>query len=153
MRLLLTLISAAALALGGCHSTKPTVRTPESTGAAKTAPQKPASDSAGAANIEALREKAAEGDAVAQTQLGVQYVKGEALEKDITAAIGWWQKAAESGYAEAQYKLGICYHFGFGVKKSRKLAKHWYEKAASQHHRSAVAALKTLCDDGDDDTK
>lgn len=132
MRLLLTLISAAALALGGCHSTKSTVRTPESTGAA---------------NIAALREKAAKGEAVAQTQLGVQYVKGEALEKDIDAAIGWWQKAAESGYAEAQYKLGICYHFGFGVKKSRKLAKHWYEKAANQHHRSAEAALKTLCDD------
>ena len=147
MRLLLTLISSAALALVGCHSTKPTVRTPESTDAAKATPQKPAIDSAGAANIAALREKAAQGDAVAQTQLGVLYVKGEALEKDIDAAIGWWQKAAESGYAEAQYKLGICYHFGFGVKKSRKLAKHWYEKAASQRHRSAEAALKTLCDD------
>ncbi len=76
--------------------------------------------------------------------LGVEYIKGEAVEKNLDKAIAWWTKAAEKGYAEAQYKLGICYHFGFGVKRSRKLAKRWYEQAARQRHKSATSALQIL---------
>lgn len=95
-------------------------------------------------NIEELRQKAEKGDSVAQTMLGVEYMKGEQVEKDLDKAIEWWKKAAEKGYAEAEYKLGVCYHFGFGIKKSHKLARYWYEKAANQQHKSAKVALKTL---------
>ena len=76
--------------------------------------------------------------------LGVEYMKGDLVEKDHDKAIEWWKKAAEKGYAEAEYKLGVCYHFGFGIKKSHKLARYWYEKAANQQHKSAKVALKTL---------
>lgn len=95
-------------------------------------------------NIEELRQKAEKGDSVAQTMLGVEYMKGDQVEKDLDKAIEWWKKAAEKGYAEAEYKLGVCYHFGFGIKKSHKLARYWYEKAANQQHKSAKVALKTL---------
>lgn len=95
-------------------------------------------------NIEDLRQKAEKGDSVAQTMLGVEYMKGDQVEKDLDKAIEWWKKAAEKGYAEAEYKLGVCYHFGFGIKKSHKLARYWYEKAANQQHKSAKVALKTL---------
>ena len=95
-------------------------------------------------NIEELRQKAEKGDSVAQTMLGVEYMKGDLVEKDLDKAIEWWKKAAEKGYAEAEYKLGVCYHFGFGIKKSHKLARYWYEKAANQQHKSAKVALKTL---------
>lgn len=95
-------------------------------------------------NIEDLRQKAEKGDSVAQTMLGVEYMKGDLVEKDLDKAIEWWKKAAEKGYAEAEYKLGVCYHFGFGIKKSHKLARYWYEKAANQQHKSAKVALKTL---------
>lgn len=95
-------------------------------------------------NIEELRKKAEKGDSVAQTMLGVEYMKGDQVEKDLDKAIEWWKKAAEKGYAEAEYKLGVCYHFGFGIKKSHKLARYWYEKAANQQHKSAKVALKTL---------
>lgn len=95
-------------------------------------------------NIEDLRQKAEKGDSVAQTMLGVEYMKGDQVEKDLNKAIEWWKKAAEKGYAEAEYKLGVCYHFGFGIKKSHKLARYWYEKAANQQHKSAKVALKTL---------
>ena len=71
-------------------------------------------------NIEDLRQKAEKGDSVAQTMLGVEYMKGDQVEKDLDKAIEWWKKAAEKGYAEAEYKLGVCYHFGFGIKKSHK---------------------------------
>lgn len=95
-------------------------------------------------NIEELRQKAEKGDSVAQTMLGVEYMKGDQVEKDLGKAIEWWKKAAEKGYAEAEYKLGVCYHFGFCIKKSHKLARYWYEKAANQQHKSAKVALKTL---------
>lgn len=95
-------------------------------------------------NIEELRQKAEKGDSVAQTMLGVEYMKGDQVEKDLDKAIEWWKKAAEKGYAEAEYKLGVCYHFGFGIKKSHKLARYWYEKAAYQQHKSAKVALKNL---------
>ena len=95
-------------------------------------------------NIDELTQKAEKGDSVAQTQLGVEYMKGDLVEKDLGKAIEWWQKAAAKGFAEAEYKLGVCYHFGFGIKKSRKQARYWYEKAASQQHKSAKVALKTL---------
>lgn len=95
-------------------------------------------------NIEELRQKAEKGDSVAQTMLGVEYMKGDQVEKDLDKAIEWWKKAAEKDYAEAEYKLGVCYHFGFGIKKSHKLARYWYEKAANQQHKSAKVALKTL---------
>ena len=98
-------------------------------------------------NIEELRQKAEKGDSVAQTMLGVEYMKGDQVEKDLDKAIEWWKKAAEKGYAEAEYKLGVCYHFGFGIKKSHKLARYWYEKAANQQHKSAKVALKTLNED------
>ncbi|MDY3137036.1 MAG: tetratricopeptide repeat protein, partial [Sodaliphilus sp.] len=68
-------------------------------------------------NIAELRQKAEKGDSVAQTMLGVEYMKGDQVEKDLDKAIEWWKKAAEKGYAEAEYKLGVCYHFGFGIKK------------------------------------
>ena len=95
-------------------------------------------------NIEELRQKAEKGDSVAQTMLGVEYMKGDQVEKDLDKAIEWWKKAAEKDYAEAEYKLGVCYHFGFGIKKSHKQARYWYEKAANQQHKSAKVALKTL---------
>ena len=52
-------------------------------------------------NIEDLRQKAEKGDSVAQTMLGVEYMKGDQVEKDLDKAIEWWKKAAEKGYAEA----------------------------------------------------
>lgn len=160
------------LVLGSCRSTQKTVAEiegvgveamptkPDSTTQRKTATkrkthrQKPQSTASATPqngepeapklNIEDLRQKAEKGDSVAQTMLGVEYMKGDQVEKDLDKAIEWWKKAAEKGYAEAEYKLGVCYHFGFGIKKSHKLARYWYEKAANQQHKSAKVALKTL---------
>lgn len=164
MRLLIFIISSLMLVLGSCRSTQKTVAEIEgvSVEAMPTKPdttthrQKPQSTTTPSAtprsgeheapklNIEELRLKAEKGDSVAQTMLGVEYMKGDQVEKDLDKAIEWWKKAAEKGYAEAEYKLGVCYHFGFGIKKSHKLARYWYEKAANQQHKSAKVALKTL---------
>lgn len=171
MRLFIFIISSLMLVLGSCRSTQKTVAEIEGVSVEamptkpdttkhrrtkrKTHRQKPQSATASATprngepdapklNIEELRQKAEKGDSVAQTMLGVEYMKGDQVEKDLDKAIEWWKKAAEKGYAEAEYKLGVCYHFGFGIKKSHKLARYWYEKAANQQHKSAKVALKTL---------
>ena len=172
MRLLIFIISSLMLVLGSCRSTQKTVAEIEgvsveamptkpdttkqrkTTTKRKTHRQKPQSTASATprngepdapkVNIEDLRQKAENGDSVAQTMLGVEYMKGDLVEKDLDKAIEWWKKAAEKGYAEAEYKLGVCYHFGFGIKKSHKLARYWYEKAANQQHKSAKVALKTL---------
>lgn len=174
MRLLIFIISSLMLVLGSCRSTQKTVaeiegvsveamptkpdtttqhktttkrkthrQRPQSTITPSATPRSGESD-APKPNIEELRQKAEKGDSVAQTMLGVEYMKGDQVEKDLDKAIEWWKKAAEKGYAEAEYKLGVCYHFGFGIKKSHKLARYWYEKAANQQHKSAKVALKTL---------
>ena len=173
MRLLIFIILSLMLVLGSCRSMQKTVAEiegvsveamptkPNSTTQRKTTTkrkthrQKPQTATPSATprsgeheapklNIEDLRQKAEKGDSVAQTMLGVEYMKGDLVEKDLDKAIEWWKKAAEKGYAEAEYKLGVCYHFGFGIKKSHKLARYWYEKAANQQHKSAKVALKTL---------
>lgn len=95
-------------------------------------------------DIDDLKRRAEEGDSVAQTQLGVEYIRGENVEKDPEMAAQWWKKAAEKGHPEALYKMGICYQFGFGVKRSRTKAKACYSLAAGQGHESAAAAVKAL---------
>ena len=125
------------------HQRKTHRQKPQSTATASATPRS-GEHEAPKPNIEELRQKAEKGDSVAQTMLGVEYMKGDQVEKNLDKAIEWWKKAAEKGYAEAEYKLGVCYHFGFGIKKSHKLARYWYEKAANQQHKSAKVALKTL---------
>jgi TPR repeat protein len=53
-------------------------------------------------------QKAADqGDAKAQSNLGVMYNFGEGVLKDYKQAVYWYQKAADQGYAGAQYDLGL----------------------------------------------
>ncbi|MBP3431190.1 MAG: sel1 repeat family protein, partial [Barnesiella sp.] len=42
-----------------------------------------------------------QGDATAQTSLGVAYCRGEGVSQDYTQAFYWWRKAAEKGHSLA----------------------------------------------------
>jgi len=87
-------------------------------------------------SIKQETEAAEGGDAKAQHRLGMFYLQGIGVEKDIGKAFEWikkaaWQgemvyddvkkaidpikEAAERGEAEAQYNLALCYLRGFGV--------------------------------------
>lgn len=79
-----------------------------------------------------LRKSAEQGNAQAQTNLGVAYINGEGIQKDEAQAISWFRKAAEQGNAEAQYNLGGIYINGIGVKKDKDQALTWFRKAAEQ---------------------
>ena len=59
----------------------------------------------------ALREwkpLAEQGDADAQTLLGVMYRKGLGVPQDDKTAVKWYKLAAEQGYATAQFILSYC---------------------------------------------
>ena len=83
--------------------------------------------------VEELRKAAAQGDAEAQYQLGLDYYKGySGVPLDFTESAKWFRKAAEQGHAEAQGYLGDCYNYGKGVSVNEKEAVKWYHKAAVQ---------------------
>jgi len=84
-----------------------------------------------AQNLIEIKEKAMQGDARAQNNLGLMYVKGEGVKQDLSQARLWWEKAAAQGHADAQNNLGVMYDKGAGVKQDFSQAKLWYEKAAT----------------------
>jgi len=84
-----------------------------------------------------LFERAEKGDASAQFDLGVMYIKGDGVPKDSTEAVKWYRKAAEQGDAVAQLELGVAYANGFGVPKDSIEAVRWYRMAAEQGHAAA----------------
>jgi len=88
-------------------------------------------------NIPALRAKAEQGDAKAQTEIGGAYLTGEGVLKDEVEAVKWWRKAAEQGFAEAQFWLGGAYDNGKGVVVDKVEALKWYRQSAEQGYAFA----------------
>ena len=85
-----------------------------------------------------IYDKAINGDAGAQCDLGRWYEKSE---KDMASAVYWYRKSAELNYAKAQYNLGECYYYGKGVSKNYYEAVKWYRKATEQGHADAQNSL------------
>jgi TPR repeat protein len=79
-----------------------------------------------------FRQLADQGDASAQTGLGVMYDKGLGVTQDYAAAVRWYRKAAGQGDAVAQFNLGQMYSKGEGVPQDYTEAVRWYRKAADQ---------------------
>ncbi len=91
-----------------------------------------------------LRERAEDGDAVAQADIGRRYYVGEGVTRDDGEAARWTRLAAEQGHAPAQYSLGLLYFRGRGVAGDDAAAARWYRAAAEQGHPPAQAALSSL---------
>jgi hypothetical protein len=85
-----------------------------------------------AAKIEKMRKAAAQGNAIAQFNLGLLYYSGEGVPQDYKRAAQWYQKAAEQGNADAQSDLGFAYENGHGVPQDYVQAFKWIDLAASQ---------------------
>jgi hypothetical protein len=88
----------------------------------------------------ALREwhpLAKQGNAKAQSNLGVMYYNGQGVTQDYAEAVKWYRKGAEHGNAKAQYNLGLMYDNGQGVPQDYAEALQWYRKAAEQGNAGA----------------
>ena len=88
-----------------------------------------------------LLTAAEEGDAKAQYEIGVAYLRGEGTVPDLGLAYKWVEKSAMQGYAEAQFELGDMHQGGRGALQSLPLALKWYEQAAHQDHAEAQYRL------------
>ena len=82
--------------------------------------------------LQKLRQKAEQGDAIAQFTLGSCYANGRGVLRNYPEAVKWYRLSAEQGYAEAQNRLGVCYSKGLGVIPNYAEAAEWYRKAAEQ---------------------
>jgi TPR repeat protein len=89
------------------------------------------------AHVEAARN----GDQDARLKLGLQYLNGDGLSKNDSAAFHWIKLAANQGLPEAQYRLALFYQDGIGISASRSKAAFWFEKAADKNHIRSQAHL------------
>jgi TPR repeat protein len=80
---------------------------------------------------------AEQGDARAQSNLGVMYAKGRGVRQDHAAAAHWYRKAAAQNNSNAQCNLALMYAEGRGVPQDHGAAAAWYQKAAERGHGPA----------------
>jgi TPR repeat protein len=81
-----------------------------------------------------VRPLADQGDARAQSILGLMYLNGRGVPKDDVAAATWFRRATDQGHAPAQFNLGVMYSEGHGV--ARDLNAHmWFSLAAERFYR------------------
>ncbi len=125
---ILALAASMSIMTGLCqqHSSTPTT------------PQKPLR--------ERLLERARNGDADAQFELGKNYETGRiGLPKDLSEAQYWYRKAADQGDAYAEASLGILFNFGKGVQRDYAQAYLWYERAvthAQGSNRDSIVEMR-----------
>ena len=99
--------------------------------------------------LESLRQRAEQGDADAQYNLGFVYQTGLGVPQDFVEAVRWYRLAADQGFAEAQANLGRAYYTGQGVPQDYVEAHKWANLATARvteqlqyaGSREVVAAL------------
>ena len=79
-----------------------------------------------------LKPIAEDGNANAQTMLGLMYDSGEGVSLDSAEAANWFRLAAEQGHPIAQVNLGSMKFEGRGTSQSYQSAAYWFSKAAEQ---------------------
>jgi len=86
-----------------------------------------------AASVELLKNRAAQGEASAQSALGFKYVTGQGVPQDYTEALKWYRLAATQGQAAAQFNVGFLYSQGNGVPQDDVEAYKWFTLAAATY--------------------
>ena len=92
---------------------------------------------------------AAQGNAAAQSNLGLMYANGEGVPEDDAEAVRWYRLAAEQGNATAQSNLGFMYDNGEGVPEDDAEAVRWFRLAAEQGNATAQFNLGFMYDNGE----
>lgn len=86
-------------------------------------------------------EHASQGDVNAQLAVAIRYYWGYGADKNETAGVLWWRKAAQAGDPIAQSQLGRALSNGFGVEKNPAEGLAWYQKAAAQDNPEAEQSI------------
>jgi TPR repeat protein len=91
---------------------------------------------------------AAQGDAIAQCNLGNGFALGRGVAQDYTEAMRWYQLAAAQGYADAQFNLGVMFAKGQGVAQDYAEAMRWHRLAAAQGYADSQCNLGFMFENG-----
>ena len=91
---------------------------------------------------------AKQGDARAQTSLGLMYARGYGVTKNMETARRWWSFAASQNDPGAQYNLGVIYSKGEGVAQDPVQAVQGLDRAAQRGHVQAQHNLGLLYYEG-----
>ena len=76
-------------------------------------------------------------NAGAQYNLGILYMKGLGVEKNLKTAFIWYKRASTNGNTDAMFNLGTMYNKGKVVSRSPKDANKWWLKAAELGNAAA----------------
>lgn len=87
---------------------------------------------------------AKQGDARAQTSIGLMYARGYGVKQDPEEARKWWTLAAVQDEPGAQFNLGLLYSRGKDVAQAFR----WYHEAAMRGHVQAQHNLGMLYHEG-----
>lgn len=87
---------------------------------------------------------AEDGNAKAQSNLGVMYAEGIGVSEDINTAYRWWNKSARLGNAGAQFNLALMYAKGDGVEQDSETAHMWFLLSAGGGYSDAEIGLERL---------
>ena len=90
------------------------------------------------------RPLADQGDAVAQSNIGVMYFNGQGVAQDYAEAVRLFRLAADQGGPAGQRGLGVMYDHGYGVAQDYAEAARWYSLAANQGDAIAQFNLGVL---------
>ena len=101
------------------------------------------------AALQILQPLAEEGDASAQSYLGLMYATGQGVPEDDIEAVKWYRKAAEQGHEIAQSDLAMMYAMGEGVPENDAEAVKWFRMAADQGLAHAQYNLGIMYDVGE----
>ena len=95
-----------------------------------------------------LRPLALQGNAAAQTDVGIMHMLAQGVSEDYEEALKWFRLSAEKGVAAAQSNLGAMYERGWGVPQDYKEAAKWYRLAAAQGAWGAQIMLGAMYANG-----
>ena len=101
-----------------------------------------------AAEYKRSREAAAQGESIAQYNLGVIYCKGQGVQQNLTEACRYFKLAAEQGHVDAQIELGGLYEHGHGVSKDLAESVRLYSLAVAQGSVVAHCRLGYMLESG-----
>ena len=100
--------------------------------------------SVNALDFDETKALADQGDADAQSNLGIMYENGNGVPENDAEAVKWFRKAADQGHAKAQSNLGVMYLTGEGVPENNIRAYVWLSMAKTQGHTAATENLEIV---------
>jgi TPR repeat protein len=91
-------------------------------------------------------EKAGTGSAL--NEIGLMYLKGDAVTRNAKLAHDWFEKAAAQGSTEAEYNLGLLYQAGYTGQPDYLQAMDHFQTAANAKDGPSMLALGQLYAEG-----